>query len=155
MEVERLTYYNSNGIALDGYDVVAYFTLNKAAKGSSKFACMWNNLLWMFCNEEHLELFSENPEKYAPQFGGFCAFGVSNGYKASTRPEAFSIVDGKLYLNFAKYVRRRWSEKQASRILSADETWDSIKSEVPIRAHPIPIWWKYQLLKLVGRDLFG
>lgn len=155
MDVEQSDYYHKRGVALNGYDVVSYHESKHPSKGKPSFACVWSNVLWLFGNQDHLEKFTNEPLKYAPQYGGFCAFGVSNGYKASTKPEAFSIVDGKLYFNFAKYVKRRWLEKQSSHIESANKYWNKIKKSAPIKAHPIPIWWKYQFLKLTGKDLFG
>ncbi len=154
MDVALTEYYHKDGVALDGYDVVSYFDGGLVMKGKSSFACVWSNVLWLFSSEDHLEKFSNQPERYAPQFGGFCAFGAANGYKASTKPEAFSIIDGKLYLNFAKYVRRRWQEKQTTHIQAANDSWEKTKHLKPIKAHPIPIWWKYQILKLTGKDIF-
>ncbi|WP_421765594.1 YHS domain-containing (seleno)protein [Ekhidna sp.] len=154
MDAERLDVYHRDGIAINGYDVVAYFTKNQAIKGQAKYACLWRKVMWQFSSEGHLQMFSENPEKYVPQYGGFCAFGMSNGYKAKTKSESFSIIDGKLYLNFANYVKRRWTEKHKEHILSANHQWDKTKESIPIKAHPIPIWWKYKLLKLIGKDLF-
>lgn len=154
MKADTSEIFNENGIALKGYDVVAYFTMNKAVKGNPQHTSEWKGKSWYFISADHLNLFERNPEKYAPQFGGYCAFGVSNGYKATTKPEAFSIVDNKLYFNFAQYVKLRWAEKQKQHIGSANDRWEEIKNEPRISARPIPIWWKYQFLKLVGRDLF-
>ena len=147
--------FHRNGIALRGYDVVAYFILDRAVEGMQTLSFEWKDKQWWFSSEEHLELFRQNPQSYEPQYGGYCAFGVSNGYKASTKPAAFTIIDGKLYFNFAGYVKRRWTEKQAMHITSANQKWEEVKETVPIGAKPIPIWWKYQFLKLFGKDIFG
>lgn len=154
MTQDQSIIFHKNGVAIGGYDPVAYFELNEAVKGSPQVSYEWEGLDWYFSSLTHKNLFLESPEAYIPQYGGFCAFGVSNGYKASTRPNAFSIIDGKLYLNFAKYVKRRWTAKQSGHITSANSAWGNIKEDTPIKAHPIPIWWKYQFLKLVGKDLF-
>ncbi len=146
--------FHKNGVAIGGYDPVAYFKLNEAVKGRPQVSYSWEGVTWYFSSAAHMNLFIARPAAYIPQYGGFCAFGVSNGYKASTRPQAFSIIDGKLYLNFAKYVKRRWAARQLEHIESANKAWNGIKEDSPIKAHPIPIWWKYQFLKLVGRDLF-
>ena len=154
MKIDHSAYYHKNGIALEGYDVVAYFRERRAVKGNSTFACLWSRLMWKFSSEENLQLFSQNPEQYAPQYGGFCSFGVSSGYKASVRPEAFTIENGKLYFNFAKYVRKRWLEKRLQHIEIADQQWNNIKESARIKSHRIPVWWKYQFLMLFGKDIF-
>ena len=146
--------FNVDGVAIRGFDVVAFFELNQAVKGKEQFSFSWKHVKWQFSTEEYLELFKSNPEKYCPQYGGYCAFGVSEGYKASTKPTAFTLSKGKLYLNFAHYVKKRWSEKKNEKTKLADKQWTEILSTEPIKAHPIPIWWKYQFLKRFGRDLF-
>ncbi|MEO9484887.1 MAG: YHS domain-containing (seleno)protein [Ekhidna sp.] len=113
MSLDNSEIFHEKGIALLGYDVVAYFTLDKAVKGMAVHSFEWKEKAWYFISPEHKELFIQHPENYAPQYGGFCAFGISNGYKASTRPEAFTIEDGKLYLNFAKYVRNDGWKRRA------------------------------------------
>lgn len=92
--------YNTNGIAINGYDPVAYFQLNKATVGNKAITYKWNNVDWQFSSTEHLELFKETPEKYAPQFGGYCAAAVSIGLTAKVDPKSWHIEDGKLYLFF-------------------------------------------------------
>lgn len=146
--------FHKNGIAIKGYDVVAYFHEEKAIKGNRSLAFQWANLEWRFSSNDYLNLFKEEPKKYLPEYGGYCAFGASEGYKARINPQAFTIHEGKLYLNFAKYVRKRWLQRRELKIQQADNLWEETKSLELISAHPIPIWWKYQLLKLVGKDLF-
>jgi len=146
--------FQEDGVAIKGYDVVAYFRENRAIKGEETYSYKWADVKWLFSSQDHLNLFKSNPEQYLPQYGGYCAFGASEGYLAGTKPEAFTIYNDKLYLNFAKYVRKRWSEKIDAKIAKADRLWPDAKVTKPIGAKPIPIWWKYQLLKLVGKDLF-
>lgn len=146
--------FQEDGVAIKGYDVVAYFRENRAIIGEETYSYKWADTKWLFGSQEYLDLFKSDPEKYLPQYGGYCAFGTSEGYLAATNPEAFTIYRGKLYLNFAKYVRKRWSEKIDAKIATADRLWPDAKVTQPIKAKPIPIWWKYQLFKLFGKDLF-
>jgi YHS domain-containing protein len=115
--------------ALRGYDVVAYFKDGKPTKGSSDFVFRWNEADWYFANAENLEAFKQAPEKFAPQYGGYCAFGASRGYKAETQPDAFTIFNGKLYLNYNTDVMKTWTQKKESFILKADEHWKKIANE--------------------------
>ena len=146
--------FHAKGVALKGYDAVAFFTLNQAVKGAKEKTYRWRELEWRFSDEAHLDLFKAAPEQYVPEYGGYCAFGASEGYKAPTKPAAFTLIGGKLYLNFAHYVKRRWMEKMEAKLAMADRLWPETRLAVPIKAHPIPIWWKYQFLKLLGKDLF-
>ncbi len=146
--------FHKNGIAIKGYDVVAYFKENRSCKGKNQFQATWKGLKWKFENHHHLNLFLAKPEKYEPQFGGYCAFGASQGYKAGIKPTVFEIVENKLFFNFAVYVQKRWKEDQRNKIDAAIAQWDVTKMTRQIKAHPIPIWWKYQFLRLFGKDLF-
>jgi YHS domain-containing protein len=105
-------YFITDKGAINGYDPVAYFEENKPVKGNEKISLKWKEAEWYFASQKNLELFKANPEKYAPQYGGYCAFGMSRGYKANTLPEAWTIADGKLYLNYNLDVRTEWSKKQ-------------------------------------------
>jgi YHS domain-containing protein len=107
--------------AIGGYDPVAYFTQSKPMKGMPTISLDWKGATWHFASEENRQLFSQNPEKYAPAYGGWCAYGWSRGYPANTKPEAWSIVDGKLYLNYDLKVRQLWNEKQAMLIEAANK----------------------------------
>ena len=118
--------YNNNGIAVDGTDVVAYFTQGEPVSGSSDFQHDWNGVTWLFASAENRDTFAANPEAYAPQYGGYCAYAVSEGYTASTTPEAWKIVDGKLYLNYSKRVQRWWERDIPGRISSANANWPSV-----------------------------
>ena len=120
--------YNEGGIAIDGSATVAYFDENGPVRGSPEFAVDWNGATWQFANAENLAKFEANPEAYAPQYGGYCAFAVSKGYTASTVPEAWSIHDGKLYLNFSRTVRARWALNKRANIEAADANWPDVLS---------------------------
>lgn len=96
------------GVAINGYDTVAYFTDKKPVKGSDAHTTRWNGATWKFASKEHLDLFKASPDQYAPQYGGYCAYGVSQGYLVSVEPEQFTVLDGKLYLNYDAGVQKKW-----------------------------------------------
>lgn len=118
-----------SGKAIRGYDPVAYFTESKPVQGSEKLVYNWNNVDWYFSSQQNLELFKANPEKYAPQYGGYCAYGLSNGYKAPTDADAWTIDNGKLYLNYNKEVRDMWNKERKERIEKADKNWPEVKGK--------------------------
>lgn len=120
--------YSSWGTAIDGYDPVAYFTEGKPVEGDSEFAYDWNGATWHFSSVENRDLFAADPEQYAPQYGGYCAYAVSQGYTASTESDAWSIVDDKLYLNYSKSVRSKWEQDKAGYIADGDANWPEIES---------------------------
>lgn len=113
--------------AINGYDAVAYFTESKPLAGTKANSFVWKGETWYFASTENLEMFKTNPEKYVPQFGGYCAYGMSRGYKAKTDADAWTIVDGKLYLNYNVEVRKIWSENQSERIEKANQNWPTVK----------------------------
>lgn len=118
-----------SGKAIRGYDPVAYFTESKAVKGDDKLVYKWNNADWHFSSQKNLDLFKANPEKYAPQYGGYCAYGLSNGYKAPTDADAWTIEKGKLYLNYNLDVREEWNKEKKQRIEKADKNWPEVKDK--------------------------
>src|ERR1051326_6811420 len=113
--------FTSKGYAANGYDVVAYFNQGKPVQGNKNLVYKWQNVSWLFSTKQNLDSFSRHPEKYAPQFGGYCAYGVSEGHKASTQPDAWTIVDNKLYLNYNKEVRESWRKDIPGRIKKAEQ----------------------------------
>ena len=118
--------YTEDGIAIDGSDTVAYFEGNGPVAGDPSITTNYMGASWRFVSEENRAKFEADPMAYAPQYGGYCAYAVSQGYTASTVPEAWSIVDGKLYLNFSTSVRRRWERDIPGRIAAADANWPSV-----------------------------
>src|SRR5215470_3525808 len=106
--------YAPKGVALDGYDAVAFFTKGKPVKGSSAYALQWNGAQWLFADKTDLETFQKTPEKYAPQYGGYCAYGVAQGHKATTEIDTWTIADNKLYLNYSQKVKSTWQKDEAS-----------------------------------------
>lgn len=119
----------NEGKAIRGYDPVAYFTEKKPVLGKEDLKFNWNNVNWYFSSPQNLDSFKINPVKYAPQYGGYCAFGLSDGHKAPTQPDAWTIVNGKLYLNYNTKVREYWKKDQQERIEKADINWPGIKDK--------------------------
>ena len=119
--------YVNDGAAIGGYDVVAYFNEGKPVKGTASVTVSYKGAKWLFASKENAEQFKANPEKYEPQYGGYCAYGCSRGYKAKTSPDAWTIVGGKLYLNYNTDVRTTWIKDQQNYIKKADENWTHIK----------------------------
>ncbi|SOE14326.1 hypothetical protein SAMN05877838_0986 [Hoeflea halophila] len=115
----------SGGIAIQGYDPVAYFIDNKAVPGSPDITLTHDGATYRFASDEHRAAFEANPGQYVPQYGGYCAYGAAQGYKASVEPDQFTIADGKLYLNYNASVRARWNEDQANYINKADAYWST------------------------------
>lgn len=112
--------------AIGGYDPVSFFKEARPVKGDEKFLYEWKNTRWFFSSNENLDSFKANPERYAPQYGGWCAYGCSNGRKATTDPNAWTIVDGKLYLNHSAEVKEKWMKEQKQRIEQADKNWPAL-----------------------------
>ena len=115
--------FSDGGIAIRGADPVAFFTEGAPVIGSADHALMWNGTTWHFASADNMELFMANPEAYAPQYGGYCAFAMSKGYVATSVPEAWTIHEDKLYLNYSVNVRQVWSEDIPGNIALADENW--------------------------------
>jgi YHS domain-containing protein len=106
--------------AILGYDTVAYFTDGKPVKGQDTFVHEWQGAKWKFASQAHLDLFRTSPEKYAPQYGGYCAYGVSQDNLVSIEPDKFRVIDGKLYLNYDADVQQKWLQDPAGYIRQAD-----------------------------------
>jgi hypothetical protein len=118
--------YAEDGVAVDGTDVVAYFTEGRPVAGDPAFAHAWNGSTWHFASAANRDRFAADPQAFAPQYGGYCAWAVSEGYTASTTPEAWEIVDGKLYLNYSRRVQRRWERDIPGHIARADANWPRV-----------------------------
>jgi YHS domain-containing protein len=117
---------DSKGVAIKGYDPVAYFTMDKPVKGNNNFEYEWKGVKWRFSNENHKKLFIDDPEKYAPRYGGYCAYGVAVDALFDIKPEAWSIVDGRLYLNKNLDVRDTWRKDIPGNIKKADMNWPGL-----------------------------
>jgi enamine deaminase RidA (YjgF/YER057c/UK114 family) len=117
-------------LSISGYDPVAYFTDGKPVQGKPEFEYSWHRLRWRFANGEHRELFTRDPKQYAPQYDGYCAMGVSvdqEAHKDTVDPEAWAIVDGKLYLAHSRHWIEVWRENAKEHIRQADRDWEAVK----------------------------
>ena len=114
------------GLAGHGTDVVGYFSDGKVVAGSGDFETTWNGATWRFASAAHRDLFVAAPERYAPQYGGYCAWAVSQGYTADGDPESWKIVDGKLYLNYNREIQQRWEADIPGLVTKADANWPKL-----------------------------
>lgn len=117
-----------NGVAIRGTDPVAYFDQMAPVAGRADHSLMWKGAQWRFSSAGNLNIFEANPMTYAPQYGGYCAFALSKGALATTDPEAWTIYQGKLYLNYSTNVRKIWSRDILGNIALADANWPTILS---------------------------
>jgi len=121
----------AEGLAANGYDVVAYFTDGKPMAGSAEFTATHEGATYRFASAEHRDAFMAEPAKYAPQFGGFCAVGASFGKKVDNDPMQWSVLDGKLYLNSSPEAQSLWLQDEAGTAAKAAATWPGIKDKTP------------------------
>ena len=120
---EDVTFNRTYGLALRGFDPVGYFTENRAVKGLPNITAEHDGSVYEFANEANKAAFLANPTKYVPQFGGFCAWAASQGYKADVDPHAFAINDGKLYVNFSDFFRNKFQEDPKGNVAKAEANW--------------------------------
>ena len=115
-------------LSISGYDPVAYFTDGKPVQGKSEIEYLWHKLRWRFASPAHRDLFAKEPDPYTPQYDGYCAMGVAlDGAKDTVDPEAWTIVDGKLYLTHMSQAMNYWRQKPADYIKQADANWAAVK----------------------------
>jgi len=114
------------GVAIEGYDPVAYFTDGKPVEGEKKHSFEWRGATWRFASAEHRDAFAAEPEKYAPVYGGYCAYAVANDSLAGIDPEAWTIHDGRLYLNYSLAIREKWLQDLPGYIAKADANWPGL-----------------------------
>jgi len=119
--------FTSEGKAIKGYDPVAFFTQSMPVKGDENFQYNWKKSTWLFSSKENLEKFKADPEKYTPQYGGYCAYGTSEGHKAPTQADTWTILDNKLYFNYNRKVKELWIPNQLALIHKADSLWPVIR----------------------------
>ncbi|MCO6382904.1 YHS domain-containing (seleno)protein [Oceanicola sp. 502str15] len=115
--------FAASELAIRGYDPVAYFTEGKPVEGSAAHQLMWMGATWRFASAANRDRFERNPQKFAPQYGGYCAFAASQGYVAPTDPAAFTVHDGKLYLNYSQRIRRTWEKDIPGHVSAANANW--------------------------------
>ena len=125
-------FFEKDGVAIRGYDPVAYFTDGKPGKGIERYMAAYRGSTFHFASAAHRDAFIAEPAKYAPQYGGFCAYGTAGGYKAAIDPAAFSIVDGKLYLNYNAKVQSQWSADIPGYIRKADAKWPEVTLQAKV-----------------------
>ena len=118
-----------NNAAIGGYDPVAFFFEGKPVMGKPEFSFQYQSATWRFSSRSNLDAFKKSPEKFAPQFGGYCAFGMADGHKAPTEPDTWTIVDGKLYFNYNADVKKLWVKKQGAYIIQANQNWPRLKDK--------------------------
>jgi YHS domain-containing protein len=121
-----------DGIALHGFDPVAYFTQNKAVKGEAEITAQYKDVSYEFASKEDQATFQANPAKYVPQYGGFCAFAVSKGVKADIDPHAFAINDGKLYVNYSDKALEAYQEDVKGNTENANHNWPDVAKQSKI-----------------------
>ncbi len=115
-----------NGVAIKGYDPVAFFKDNKPVRGKDDLRFQYKGSTFVFANADNRAAFAAEPEKYAPQYGGYCAFGTARGYKADIDPATFTVIDGRLYLNYNAQVQKEWAADRTRFIRQADERWPTV-----------------------------
>jgi YHS domain-containing protein len=128
---DEITTFTKSGAAIGGTDPVAYFTAGKPVAGTDEFTAKYDDVTWKFSSAANRDKFLADPAKYAPQYGGFCAFGAAMGFKVPVVPEAWSIVDGKLYLNNSLHVQKRFEQDIPGHINNATLNWEIIKDTKP------------------------
>ena len=112
--------------AINGYDPVAYFTVGKPVKGQDGLVTEWMGAKWKFSSQANLDVFKANPEKYAPQYGGYCAYGIAKDSLVKVEPDLFTVRDGKLYLNYDAEVQSKWAKDPAGYIKQADAKFQAL-----------------------------
>lgn len=122
-------FFERNGLAIDGFDPTSYFSEGKPVRGSADFSAEYKGSVFYFASAENRMRFLAAPADFAPQFGGFCAYGAAGGYKAKIDPTAFSIIDGKLYLNYDAKVQASWSQDTRGYIRKAEQKWPTVASQ--------------------------
>ncbi len=124
---QKASVFSVDGKAIRGYDVVAFFTNHQPVIGIDSINYQWNDANWFFASKENKALFVKNPEKYAPQYGGYCAYGTAGNHKAPTQIDTWTILNDKLYFNYNTKVKEYWNKKQDSLIERANFYWPTLK----------------------------
>jgi YHS domain-containing protein len=125
-------FFEKNGVALRGYDPVAYFTDGQPVKGTAAYKADYKGSTFHFASQANRDAFLADPTKYAPQYGGFCAYGAAGGYKAAIDPAAFSVVDGKLYLNYDRTIQKEWKKDVPGFIAKANKNWSTVSTQTKV-----------------------
>jgi len=129
LEKSGLFSYKPSEVAIRGTDTVAYFTQGKVVAGLDQYTTLWQGASWKFSSQQHLDLFVAEPEKYAPQYGGYCAYGVAKGDLVKIEPENWTIIDNKLYLNFNNGVQKKWEADTKGYIQQANTKFKNLLAQ--------------------------
>jgi len=119
---------DKQNLALGGYDPVAYFSIGKATVGKIEFSAVHENAIYRFASAAHRDSFVATPARYLPQYGGYCAYAASQGYKANADPKAWHVIDGRLFVNYNTSVAKRWAADAADYIKAGDANWPHVKA---------------------------
>ncbi len=130
LKFDKPFFVDEQNQAIRGYDAVSYFE-EEPTKGTTDHSIEWMGVTWLFASEEHKEKFEKDPEKYAPQYGGYCAWGLgAKDELFPIDPTAYKVVDGKLYLNFNQPIQQKWKEDMAALVKEADKLWPKHKAKL-------------------------
>lgn len=129
LHAQKSEIFAPKGKAIKGYDVVAFFKDAKPVEGADSLTYHYKDADWLFASRTNLDAFKADPDMYVPQYGGYCAYGTSQGHKAPTEVETWTVVDGKLYFNYNMKVKENWSKKKEELIEKADVQWPLIKDK--------------------------
>ena len=121
---------NTNNVAIDGYDTVAYHLRESAIRGNKLYAAEWNGVKWWFSSDKNRQMFLSEPERYVPQYTGHCANGLSDDHKVPGDPQNFRLIDGKLYLFYSKWGQLQWAIDQQQQIELADKNWTRFQKQL-------------------------
>ena len=119
-------FHTRGGKALEGYDAVSYFTQGRAVRGNPSYKARWKGVEWLFSSAENRDKFLGSPERYAPQFGGYCAYGVAQGYTVRGDPQQWSVYGGRLYVNYNAGIKRQWEARKDGYIRQAKGKWPGV-----------------------------
>jgi YHS domain-containing protein len=128
VRAQKAEVYSPGGKAIKGYDPVAFFTDSKPVMGADSLSYTWNGAVWLFSNRQNLQRFKADPLKYAPQYGGYCAYGISQGHKAPTEIDTWTILNNKLYFNYNTKVKEMWVKDEPGFIEKANRQWPDLKN---------------------------
>ncbi|TAF53275.1 MAG: YHS domain protein [Sphingobacteriia bacterium] len=129
LSAQNISFYNKGNVAIAGYDPVAYFVQQAAVSGHDSITHVWSGSTWKFASLANKQLFVSDPEKFAPQYGGYCAYGASEKHLSPTDPQAWTIVEGKLYLNYSPKVKSMWVKDSLNRIAQANQYWPALNKK--------------------------
>lgn len=127
VHAQKTEVFAPSGVAIHGYDVISFFQ-GTPVKGADSLSLYWKGVKWLFSTTDNKELFQQNPGQYEPQYGGWCAYGASRGYKAPTEVNTYAIMNNKLYFNYNLKVKDLWDKNRQVYIDSANVKWPTFKS---------------------------